>query len=53
VDAAPAARVRVPSAEVRVKPPAVLGRDLPQVQARTPGVTVEGPTAEVARLRSS
>jgi hypothetical protein len=53
VDAAPAARVRVPSAEVRVKPPAVLGRDLPDVQVRTPEVTVEAPTAEVARLRLS
>jgi hypothetical protein len=51
VDAAPAARVRVPAAEVRVAPPAVLGRDLPEVRVRTPEVAVEAPTGEVARLR--
>jgi hypothetical protein len=51
VDQAPAARVRVPAAEVRVTPPAVLGRDLPKARVRTPEVTVEAPTGEVARLR--
>jgi hypothetical protein len=47
------ARVRVPSAEVRVTPPAVLGRGLPEVRVRTPEVRVDAPTAEVPRLRLS
>ena len=51
VAAAPVARVRVPSASVRVTPPRVLGRDLPNVQVSTPEVTVEAPGPEVARLR--
>ena len=40
---APVARVQVPPVDVRVKPPALLGRDLPQVQAETPSVTVDVP----------
>jgi hypothetical protein len=39
----PAVRVRVPSASARVKPPAVLGRDLPEVRVETPEATVEVP----------
>jgi len=49
--AAPAVRVQVPSVDVRVQPPALLGRDLPEVQAETPAVTVDTPAAEVPRLR--
>jgi hypothetical protein len=40
---APVARVQVPPVDVRVKPPALLGRDLPQVRAATPSVTVDVP----------
>jgi hypothetical protein len=53
VDAAPVARVRMPSAQVRVTPPALLGRDLPEVRVRTPEVRVDTPTVEVVRLRLS
>jgi len=53
VEAAPVARVRVPSAEVRVTPPAVLGRDLPEVRVRTPQVRVDAATTEAPRLRLS
>ena len=49
--AAPAVRVQVPSVDVRVQPPALLGRDLPEVRAATPAVTVGTPAAEVPRLR--
>ena len=49
--AAPAVRVQVPSVDVHVQPPALLGRDLPEVQAGTPAVTVATPAAEVPRLR--
>jgi hypothetical protein len=45
VGAAPAARVRGPSAEVRVTPPRVLGRDLPEVRVATPEVAVELPAS--------
>jgi hypothetical protein len=48
---APVARVRVPSASVRVGPPSVGGRDLPGVQVRTPKVDVDASTAEGPRLR--
>jgi hypothetical protein len=41
VAATPAARVRVPAVSARVKPPAVLGRDLPEVRVETPGATVD------------
>ena len=41
VAATPAARVRVPPVSARVKPPAVLGRDLPEVRVETPGATVD------------
>ena len=51
VEPAPAARVPVPSVTVRVRPPALLGRDLPEVRAETPQVTVETSAAEVPRLR--
>jgi hypothetical protein len=34
----PAARVRVPPVSIRVRPPAVLGRELPEVRAGTPEV---------------
>jgi hypothetical protein len=43
--------VQVPPAEVRVVPPAVLGRDLPEVQAATPAVTVDAPATSAPRLR--
>jgi hypothetical protein len=43
--------VQVPSVDVRVQPPALLGRDLPEVRAATPAVTVGTPAAEVPRLR--
>jgi hypothetical protein len=49
--AAPAVRVQVPSAEVRVQPPARLGRDLPAVRAQTPAATAATPATEVPRLR--
>jgi len=48
---APGARVQVPSVEVRVRPPALLGRDLPEVRAQTPAVTVDTPAPAVPRLR--
>ena len=48
---APPVRVQVPSVDVRVQPPAVLGRDLPEVRAETPSVTVDAPAANVPRLR--
>jgi hypothetical protein len=41
--ATPAVRVRVPSVSARVKPPAVLGRDLPEVRVETPEATLEVP----------
>jgi hypothetical protein len=41
--ASPAARVRVPAVSARVKPPVVLGHELPAVRARTPGATVDVP----------
>jgi hypothetical protein len=41
VAATPAARVRVPPVSARVKPPVVLGRDLPEVRVETPGATVD------------
>jgi hypothetical protein len=50
---APVARVRVPSASVRVRPPSVAGRDLPGVQVGTPRVRVDASTAEGPRLRLS
>jgi hypothetical protein len=37
----PVARVRVPAVSARVKPPVVLGRELPEVQVRTPGATMD------------
>jgi hypothetical protein len=43
--------VQVPSVDVRVRPPALLGRDLPEVRAATPAVTLDTPAAEVPRLR--
>ena len=49
--AAPAVRVQVPSVDVRVRPPALLGRDLPEVRAGTPAVTADAPAASVPRLR--
>jgi hypothetical protein len=39
----PAARVRVPPVSAQVRPPAVVGRDLPEVRVETPGVTVDVP----------
>ena len=41
--AAPMARVQVPPVDVRVQPPALLGRDLPQVRAETPSASVDVP----------
>jgi hypothetical protein len=46
--ATPAVRVRVPSVSARVKPPAVLGRDLPEVRVKTPEATVEVPAGLTA-----
>jgi hypothetical protein len=43
VAVAPVARVRVPPVSARVKPPVVLGRELPEVRVRTPGVAVDVP----------
>jgi hypothetical protein len=37
----PSARIRVPPVSARVKPPVVLGRDLPEVRVETPGATVD------------
>jgi hypothetical protein len=52
VDAAPdpVARVRVPAVSVRVTPPPLLGRDLPEVQVRTPEVTAEARAAAARRI---
>jgi hypothetical protein len=44
------ARVTVPPVQVRVRPPALLGRDLPRAGAKTPGVTVTVPAAESTRV---
>jgi hypothetical protein len=41
VDDAAAASVRVPPVAVRVRPPALLGRDLPEVGAATPEVDLD------------
>ena len=41
VAATPTARVRVPSVSAQVKPPVVLGRELPEVRVKTPGATVD------------
>jgi hypothetical protein len=41
VDDAAAASVRVPPVAVRVRPPALLGRDLPEVRAATPEVDLD------------
>ena len=41
VDGAAAASVRVPPAAVRVRPPALLGRDLPEVRVATPEVELD------------
>jgi hypothetical protein len=41
--ATPAVRVRVPPISARVKPPVVLGRELPEVRTETPGATVDVP----------
>jgi hypothetical protein len=42
------ARVRVPSVSARVKPPVVLGRELPEARVRTPAATVDTPVALTA-----
>jgi hypothetical protein len=44
------ARVKVPPVEVRVRPPALLGRDLPEVRASTPGARAKVPAAEGVRV---
>jgi len=49
--AAPVTGVQVPSVDVRVKPPALLGHDLPEARAGTPAVTVDVSTPEIPRLR--
>ncbi len=41
VDGAAAASVRVPPVAVRVRPPALLGRDLPEVRVATPEVELD------------
>jgi hypothetical protein len=48
VAASPAARVRVPAVSARVKPPVVLGRELPEVQVRTPGANADVPVGLTA-----
>jgi hypothetical protein len=48
LDVTPPAGVRVPSASVRVTPPTLLGRDLPEVRVATPEVAVETPTGLTA-----
>ena len=40
-DGTAAASVRVPPVSVRVTPPALLGRDLPEVRAATPEVALD------------
>ena len=47
----PAARVRVPPVAVRVTPPAVRGRRLPEVEVSTPGVSATVDEAPQLRLR--
>jgi hypothetical protein len=49
--AAPAVQVQVPPIDVRVTPPALLGRALPEVRVETPAVTVDTPAATIPRLR--
>jgi hypothetical protein len=49
VNAAPAASVRVLPASVGVRPPALLGRDLPEVRVATPEVAVETPAGPTVR----
>jgi hypothetical protein len=51
VAATPAARVRVPPVAVRVTPPAVLGRRLPEVEVSTPEVSATVDKAPRLRLR--
>jgi hypothetical protein len=51
VAAVPATQVRVEPVTVRVTPPPVLGRGLPDVRVGTPEVRVETPAVEVPRLR--
>jgi hypothetical protein len=53
VAAVPATRVGAAPVTVRVTPPRVLGRDLPEVRAETPEVRVETPAVQVPRLRRS
>ncbi|HEX3212318.1 MAG TPA: hypothetical protein VH016_07095 [Actinomycetota bacterium] len=48
VAATPSARVRVPAVSARVKPPVVLGRELPEVRVRTPGAAVDVPAGLTA-----
>ena len=48
VAATPAARVRVPAVAAQVKPPVVLGRELPEVRVRTPGAAVDVPAGLTA-----
>jgi hypothetical protein len=40
--------VRVPAVSARVKPPAVLGRELPEVRVRTPEAAVDMPAGLTA-----
>jgi hypothetical protein len=50
VAAVPGVAVRVPPVTVGVRPPSVLGGDLPDVRAATPAATVATPAVEVPRL---
>jgi hypothetical protein len=49
VTTSPVARVRVPPVSARVRPPAVLGREVPEIRVETPGATVDVPARLTAR----
>jgi hypothetical protein len=48
VAASPAVGVRVRAVSARVKPPVVLGREVPEVRVRTPGAAVDVPAGLTA-----
>jgi hypothetical protein len=50
VAAVPSVGVRVPPVGVRVRPPSLLGRDLGDVRAETPGASVATPAVQLPRL---
>jgi hypothetical protein len=50
VAATPAARVRVPPVGIRVRPPDVLGRDLPDAEVETPAASVSATAGQAPRV---